>query len=83
VRTCRYIDDYHVEIGDNLYHICEFAERMEQNGHTCEPDTGQSFRSSATAFSPVPDEIIVVKRNEKGYYKTHIPAASKEEAREI
>ena len=37
VRTCRYIDDYHVEIGDNLYHICEFAERMEQNGHTYEP----------------------------------------------
>lgn len=25
VRTCRYIDDYHVEIGDNLYHICEFG----------------------------------------------------------
>ena len=37
VRTCRYIDDYHVEVGDNLYHICEFAERMEQNGHTCKP----------------------------------------------
>lgn len=29
IRTCRYIDDYHVEIGSNLYHICEFAERME------------------------------------------------------
>ena len=26
IRTCRYIDDYHVEIGSNLYHICEFAE---------------------------------------------------------
>ena len=37
VRTCRYIDDYHVEVGDVLMHICEFAERMEQNGHTCEP----------------------------------------------
>ncbi len=35
-RTVRYIDDYHFEIGlgslSNLYHICEFAERMEQNG---------------------------------------------------
>ena len=37
IRTCRYIDDYHVEIGSNLYHICEFAERMEYGGHTCEP----------------------------------------------
>ena len=24
-RTCRYIDDYHLEVGSNLYHICEFA----------------------------------------------------------
>ena len=32
IRTCRYIDDYHVEIGSNLYHICEFAEHMEYGG---------------------------------------------------
>ena len=36
-RTCRYIDEYHAEIGNNLYHICEFAEHMEQNGATYEP----------------------------------------------
>lgn len=36
-KTCRYIDEYHTEVGSNLYHICEFAERMEQNGHTYEP----------------------------------------------
>lgn len=36
-RTCRYIDDYHLEVGSNLYHICEFAERMEQNGNKVEP----------------------------------------------
>ena len=33
-RVCRYIDPYHVEIGNNLYHICEFAERMENIGAT-------------------------------------------------
>ena len=39
-RSCRYIDEYHVEIGkgwDNLYHICQFAEIMEKNGATYEP----------------------------------------------
>lgn len=36
-RTCRFIDEYHTEVGNHLYHICEFAERMEQNGHTYEP----------------------------------------------
>lgn len=29
-RECRYIDDYHVQIGVCLYHICEFAEKMER-----------------------------------------------------
>ena len=42
VRTeqCRYIDEYHVEVGFgscNLFHICEFAERMENNRAKVEP----------------------------------------------
>lgn len=39
VRTCRYIDDYHAEIGNSLYHICEFAEMCEQSGIKVEPVT--------------------------------------------
>lgn len=38
--TCRYIDPYHLEVGFgsmNLFHICEFAERMEGNGAKIEP----------------------------------------------
>lgn len=31
-RTCRYIDETHVQVGARLYHICEFAERMESCG---------------------------------------------------
>lgn len=36
-RTCRFIDEYHTEVGSNLYHICEFAEFMEKNGAKYEP----------------------------------------------
>jgi hypothetical protein len=36
-RTCQYIDQVHLEVGNNLYHICEFAERMEQAGNTVIP----------------------------------------------
>lgn len=36
-RTCRYIDEYHTEIGGHLYHICQFAELMERNGATYAP----------------------------------------------
>ena len=31
-RVCRFIDEYHTDIGGYHYHICEFAERMEQVG---------------------------------------------------
>jgi hypothetical protein len=36
-RSCRFIDETHTEIGNDLYHICEFAERMEKNGASYEP----------------------------------------------
>ena len=36
-KTCRYLDDFHVEIGTTIYHIAEFAERLKQNGHVCDP----------------------------------------------
>lgn len=36
-RVCRYIDEYHTEIGSNLYHICQFAEIMERSGAAYRP----------------------------------------------
>lgn len=49
-RYCRYIDQTHVEVGNNLYHICEFAERMEANGYTYEsagPNTPTPVRDNS------------------------------------
>ena len=36
-RVCRYIDDYHMQVGENIYHICEFAEAMQASGNLVEP----------------------------------------------
>ena len=36
-RVCKYIDDYHLYVGNCCYHICEFAEKMELNGSKVEP----------------------------------------------
>lgn len=36
-RECKRIDDYHTEIGVNVFHICEFAELCERNNWTVEP----------------------------------------------
>lgn len=28
-RVCEFIDEYHTKVGVNVFHICEFAEKME------------------------------------------------------
>jgi hypothetical protein len=34
---CRYIDEYHFEAGNFVYHIRQFAETMERNGSRYRP----------------------------------------------
>lgn len=36
---CRYIDEYHLEVGPNTFHICEYAELLENRKATVEPVT--------------------------------------------
>ena len=56
-RVCRYIDDCHVEIGSELYHICQFAEIMERNGNSVIP-----LRSSLpfVCYGKVPEKRAIV-----------------------
>ena len=65
-RVCRYIDDCHVEIGSELYHICQFAEIMERNGNSVIP-----LRSSlpAVCYGKVPEKraIVMFERGFDGY----------------
>lgn len=78
-RVARYIDDYHVEIGQNLYHICEFAERMEQAGNTVIP-MRSSLPETAFVYLPTEHQIGLVRKGESGYYKTDLqPLSTREE----
>ena len=70
-RTCRYIDDYHVEVGQGLYHICEFAELMERNGNTVIP-LRSSLPAQCYVFLPTTQEIGIVKKGEPGYYRSDL-----------
>ena len=60
-RVCRFIDEYHTDIGGYHYHICEFAERMEQIGakyvpldYVREPEFYEKYYLMATDKSSGP-----------------------------
>jgi hypothetical protein len=37
IEKCRWIDEMHTQIGSEIYHICQWAEICEKNGHTFAP----------------------------------------------
>ncbi len=77
-RTARYIDDCHVELvsdhGSNLYHICEFAERLERSGGRVIP-LRSSLPEKCFSITSAADEIVIITRGETG----HRPAGARAE----
>ena len=73
-RVCRYIDEYHVEIGGqsgNLYHICQFAELMEQMGKRVIP-MRSSLPDKCFGTLQTSREVILLRKGVMGYERTHI-----------
>lgn len=72
--TCYYIDDYHLETssgrGRNLYHICEFAERMETNECLSIIPLRRSLPDQCFSFLESTGEIILIDKGEQGYTPT-------------
>jgi len=80
---CRYIDQTHVEIGYNynLYHICEWAERMEQSGATYRAEKPMLPKQCYATLHT--GDLIIVKYGEKGYYNTDIENQGKDAMKEL
>jgi hypothetical protein len=79
--ACRYIDDYHMEIRgkwNNLYHICQFAELMEQTNRTVIP-LRSSLPEQCYSILPNTGEVVILKKGESEYCKTDIDMGSKAE----
>lgn len=65
VKPCKFIDEYHTQIGYNVFHICQFAEIMERNGATymAEPE----IMGTEAAWQVGRDKILAVQTYEDGY----------------
>lgn len=79
--TCRYIDETHLEVGNNLYHICKFAEKMEQSGSIYTPKETPLPRECLSTL-PSSGEVIKIDRYQKGYTPRSVQK-SPEENREF
>ena len=68
-RVCRYVDETHLEVGNNLYHICQFAEQSQRSSIQIIP-LRQSLPEKCFSALEATGEIITVTKGEKGYTPT-------------
>lgn len=75
---CRFIDENHVELqygffgSDSIYHVLEFAERVERSRLTVIP-LRSSLPKQCYSVLPASGELIVVTKGDSGY----LPANAK------
>ncbi len=80
--TCRYIDDTHLEVGNSLYHICEFAEMIERANAEVVP-LRNSMPEQCYAVSDDNKSIFIIKRGEKGTFPADAAVSDISDARDI
>ena len=70
-RQCRYIDDYHLEIGSShsIYHICEYAEMLERTGSSVLPIRKNLPERCFTVLQST-GGIVALERGKQGYFPT-------------
>lgn len=67
ILPCGFIDEYHLKVGREVFHICQFAELMERNGTQYQPEKPLPLPERCHALHPETGELIVLRRWERGY----------------
>ncbi len=81
-RSVRYIDEYHAQIGDNLYHICEFAERIQLARAKVIP-LRSSLPDRCYVYLATENVLGIVQKGEHGYFATDLIPESREEGKTL
>lgn len=81
---CQYLDEVHTKIGGSVYHICEFAERMEKIGTGYAPEKPPALPARCFSVQPETGELILIEKGKKGYqvcdWGSEYPAENRREA---
>lgn len=67
ILSCKYMDEYHLKVGSEVFHICQFAEIMERNGIQYQPETPLPLPERCHALHPETGELIVLQCDKRGY----------------
>lgn len=78
-RPCKFLDEYHTQVGYNVYHICQFAELMERNGTSYAPEKPMPLPKMCYSTLPATGELILLIQGEKGYRKCDNSAPYREQ----
>lgn len=65
IEKCGYIDDYHTKIGYCVYHICEYAQLLEQNGGQCTPEPETTLKKVAWKLGN--RGYLMIEQSENGF----------------
>lgn len=83
ILPCKFVDECHTQVGNYIYHICEFAEMMERAGTSYLPEDPPALPDRCFAILPSSGEVIAIARGEKGYLKTGLSDGSLEKNRRL
>lgn len=65
IKTCKYVDDYHTKIGNEIFHICQFAEMMERVGAKYAPETEPD--DFQVAYKVGRNHYLALQTSDEGY----------------
>ena len=68
-KPCKFLDEYHLLVGREVYHICQFAERMEQAGNTYAPEKIPELPKMCVSVLPSTGELVFIEKGKKGCQK--------------